>query len=1661
AGMATGEGAYEGAQRAPVPAAEGVGVVLLERLSDARRNNHRVYAVLRGTAVNQDGASNGLTAPNGPSQQRVITQALEDARLRARDVDAVEGHGTGTTLGDPIEIDALQAVYGQDRPAGRPLRLGSLKSNIGHSQAAAGIGGLIKMVQALRHQVLPRTLHVDRPTDKANWSGGGVRLLTEARPWPRTGDRARRAGVSAFGVGGTNAHVIVEEAPEEARPGPVPEPTGPTGPTGPVPWLLSAKSPAALRAQAERLHKELTARGELAPVRVGAALALTRARFEHRAAVTGSTLDELLSGLRALVRGESDDTTRGTSDSGGTARTTRTARTTIGQARTGRTVFVFPGQGSQWLGMGRELAAAHPVFAAELKACADALAPHTDWSLDDVLRGAPDAPPLDRVDVVQPALFAVMVSLAALWRHHGVHPDAVIGHSQGEIAAAYVAGGLSLEDAARIVALRSREIAAMAGGGGMVSVTATPERLRPILEPLAERISVAAVNGPASTVVSGDSDALAELLEACARDDIWARRIPVDYASHSPHVEQLRERLTEVLAPVAPRTGAIRFHSTVTAAEFDTAGLDAGYWHRNLRRPVRFEETVRGLLDSGCTAFVEISPHPVLTVAVEQIVEQIPAALVGPGGVPPAVIGSLERGDDVRRFTAALAEADTRGVPVAWDTVFDAADARGVELPTYPFQTRRYWPAPRPDTGIGTGSGLRPTGHPLLTAQTELADGEGRLFTGRLDRQTHAWLDDHAVYGTVLVPGTAFVDLAALAAAHTGCGTVEELTLQEPLALGAEDRVDVQLTVRAMGEGGRYGFSVHSRPAEDGDPQAAHDGQWTCHATGSLAPAPTVQTSPQPSPVNAPFPYASWPPPESTPLDLGGLYDRLGERGFGYGPGFRGLRAAWRHGDSVLAEVELPETVDRAGFGIHPALLDAAFHARLTELTGPRGGPDTAWLPFTWSGVRLAQSGSTRLRVRLSTLGEGTFRMTATDERGTPVVSVDSVVARPVDPSALASARTVGDSLYRLEWTAVPDPAAAAAPSTWAVLGGDGHGLPDAKTHQGLPDAKTYPDLIALTQALDAGAPVPDAVLVPGPAAGGVLDAETIRARARQDLELLRSWLADERLAAARLVFLSRWTVATEADAVADPAMAPLWGLVRSAQSEHPGRFVLVDLENSGTELLPAALATGEPQLAVRDGVLYAPRLVRARDAGGGPLAFDPDGTVLITGGTSGIGSWTARHLVATHGARHLLLVSRQGRAAAGAAELERELTALGAEITVAACDAADPEEMKALLESVPAAHPLTAVIHSAGVLDDGLIESLTPERLDRVLRPKVDAALLLHRLTEDLPLSSFVLYSSVAGTFGGPAQGNYAAANTFLDTLAQWRRAQGLPAVSLAWGLWEQESDMTRHLGGADVARLGRSGLAPLATEEGLRLFDAVHGAGPALLVPARLDLGMLRAQARESTLPAVLRSLVPAAGPAQAPGEDLAARLTALDEEQREALLLETVLAKAATVLGFESADAVDPGLPFKDLGLDSLGAVRLRNLLSRATGLALPSTLVFSHPTAADLSGHLRSLLPSSGLPSRDPDREDVRTAADDVRTTAGVLAELDRIAAQLPSIAEAESAESADIGERLRSLLALLGDDGTGPGAGTDGLADRIGSATAEEVFDLIDNDLGVR
>ncbi|SBT43754.1 type I polyketide synthase [Micromonospora auratinigra] len=1443
---------------------EGAGLLLLERLSDARANGHQVLAVIRGSATNQDGASNGLTAPNGPSQQRVIRQALASAGgIPATEVDAVEAHGTGTTLGDPIEAQALIATYGQGRPEDRPLWLGSIKSNIGHTQGAAGVAGVIKMVLAMRHGLLPQTLHADEPSPQVDWSAGAVRLLQEPQPWPER-DRPRRAGVSSFGISGTNAHVIVEQAP------PV-EPVAEETPTPAVlPWVLSAKTEEALRAQAAQLGAAART-GVAAPGALAYALAKGRAALERRAVVVGDVAD-LLTGTDALAAGAPVPA--------------------LLQGGAG-TVFVFPGQGSQWVGMAVELLGSSPVFAERIGESGAALSEFVDWRLSDVLRGVEGAPSLDRVDVVQPVLWAVMVSLAGLWRAYGVEPDAVIGHSQGEIAAAVVAGGLSLRDGAAVVALRSLAIAEdLAGRGAMASVGLPEAQAAQRLAGYAGRVSLATVNGTSSVVVSGDPDAVDDLVATLAAEGVRAKRVNVDYASHSAQVELIEQRLAQVLADLTPRASTVPFWSTVTGQVLDTTGLDAAYWYANLRQTVRFEQTTRHLLDAGMRVFLECSAHPVLTMGVEETAAD--------AGVEIAAIGSLRRDEGgLRRWLTSLGEAFTRGVPVDWAPALPARPRGEVPLPTYPFQRRRYWLDATGGAADLASAGLGSAGHPLWGAAVSMAESGEVLYTGRLCLDAHPWLADHAVNGTVLLPGTGFVELVLHAGDHVGLGHLEELTLHAPLLLPGQGAVQVQLLLGAD-DAGRRAVTVHSRPE--------HTEGWTRHATGTLTAATGA----------AGFDLVAWPPSGAVPVPTAGLYDELISQGYEYGPVFQGVQAAWRLGDEVYAEVALPEEAqgDAARFGLHPALLDAALQA--VGIGEPVAAGRPPYLPFAWTDVTLHATGATALRVKVTAAGPEAATLHLADPTGTPVAVVGSLISRPVQLTAATA--TDGD-LYRVDWTAVPT---GTATESWGYLEGLGLG-------------------------------VPDVVLAPVTPAGDADPATAARATAGETLAMLQSWLADPDQAAARLVVVTHGAV----DGGTDLTQAPVWGLVRAAQAEHPGQFVLVDAApETPVEEILAAVGTGEPELSLRDGQVRVPRLARAT---GAPAAWPGAGTVLVTGGTGVLGALVARHLVGTHGVRDLVLTSRRGLDAPGAAELRDELTGLGATVTVAACDMADRDAVAALLDGLP---DLAAVVHTTGVLDDGLLAGLTPAQLDTVWRAKADPAWHLHELTRDRDLAAFVLFSSAAGTVDGAGQGNYAAANVFLDALAAHRRSLGLPAVALAWGFWEQRSGMTAHLDETDVARMARSGVLPLSSAQGLALLDAAVGADEALLVPIRLDTAALRAQGQ--ALPALFRGLIrlparrAAGGGAPATGSGLHRQLAALAADDQHRVLLDLVRANVAAVLGHDSPTAVEPARAFKELGFDSLAAVELRNRLNTATGLRLPATLVFDYPNPTALAGHLHEAI-----------------------------------------------------------------------------------------------------
>ncbi|MFD5317157.1 type I polyketide synthase [Streptomyces sp. NPDC127098] len=1385
---------------------EGVGLLLVERLSDARRNGHRVLAVVRGSAINQDGASNGLTAPNGPSQQRVIREALADAGLTTADVDVVEAHGTGTTLGDPIEAGALLATYGEGRPVERPLLLGSLKSNIGHTQAAAGVAGVIKMVLAMRHGVVPGTLHVDEPTPHVDWSSGAVEVVTANTPWSEA-ERPRRAGVSAFGISGTNAHVILEQPPAIADPTPGEQDSSPA-PRGAMPWLLSARDDAALRAYARTMLDRLAGETGTDPAAIGRALAQTRTAHEHRAVVLGGELGEFRAGLAALAAGkEADNLVTGTS--GG---------------QPGGTVFVFPGQGAQWARMGVELSATSTVFAEHLAACADALRPYTGWELLDVLTEADGAPPLDRVDVVQPALFAVMVSLARLWESLGITPDAVVGHSQGEIAAAHIAGVLTLEDAALVVARRSKALTALAGSGGMVSLPLDRDRAAELLVPWAGRLTVATVNGPGSTVAAGEATAVEELLAHCADRGIGARRIPVDYASHSPWVDAVRDELLAQLATVRPRTPEIPFHSTVAGLSGgplpEGTALDHAYWFENLREPVEFESATRGLLAAGHTLFVEVSPHPVLVPAMRETVEAHGA------DDRVAVVGTLRRGEGERRLLTSLGTAVAHGSTPDWPAVLGVGPADPAELPTYPFQRRRYWLDP-----AGTaGAAPDPAPDPAQAAEREF-------------------------WGVVLQE-----DPTTLAG-----------------MLGLADPGALTPLVPALASWRRRGVD---RSRID---------SWRYRE--------------------------SWEP-----------YTELG----------RGDAAGVPSGTWLLL---IP-----AGHAEHPWVnaVTAALEARGAEP-----------LPIVLDpAIPEHQTLAEPLRAAVTAAGR-------------PPAGILSLLALDEGPHPVKPTLPVGPTL-NLAVIRILEEAGATVPVWCATFGG-----------------------------VDAGQ-------------GGT-----------------------------RL----------------SPTQAMIWGAGRSIALENPEVWSgLVDLPASPEDTVIAQLSAvlgqhdAEDQIALRPAGALVRRLVRA------PLTTAPAdtewrqrGTTLITGGTGGLGAGVARRLAA-RGAEHLLLVSRRGPQAEGAAELAAELRALGSRVTLAACDIADRDALARLLAEVPADLPVRAVVHTAAVSVYRPVAESTLDDVDQVLVAKVRGAVNLDRLLADAPLDAFVLFSSATGTWGGAGLAAYAAGNAFLDALAARRRADGLPATAIAWGTWGGSG-----LGADERTRafMNRTGVHSMPPEQAIDALELAMAVGESGLTVVDVDWDAF-ARSYAAVRPAPLLSGIPEARRAMTPAGEAGAdddgprgtafveRLAGLPAAEQHAALLDLVRAEVAAVLGHDSPKEVAADRPFQDLGFDSMTSLSLRVRLRVATGLRLPATLVFDHPTADALAGWLRQEI----LGAQAPDEP-------------SVFGQLDQLEAALAKV-EDPVALRAQVTSRLSQLLDTWRE--LSVGAPADGA--RLSQASDEELFQMLDDEFGI-
>jgi|GEM_PF-170348 len=1855
---------------------EGAAVVVLKRLSDAQRDGDPILAVLRGTAVNHAGHSASLTTPSGPAQQRVIRKALAASNLEPGDIDYLEAHGTATKLGDPIEATALAAVFEGTHSPDRPLWVGSVKSNIGHTQAAAGLAGVIKTVLAMQHNELPRTLHVDEPTPTIDWNAAGMALVREQQSWLPNG-RPRRAGVSSFGIGGTNAHVIVEEAPVVSAA----KPEAAVSPPSSLPFVLSASTASALRAQAEKLHAHL-ANSEDRLVDVACSLATTRTHFRKRQVLFADDKATLLKSLASFAQG-------GKTPAGA-------VRTPESGADECRLTLLFTGQGSQLSGMGRKLYDSSPVFKNALDDIAAGFTalPHPLLEVMWAEAGSDKAALLHRTDFTQPALFALEVALWRLWESWGVKPDLLLGHSIGELAAAHVAGVFDLANACRLVAARGSLMQALPSGGAMGSIEASGEEVTAALQALgvADHVSIAGLNAPQQTVVSGDAAEVEKVLDYFARQQRKTKALQVSHAFHSHRMDGMLAQFRAVAETIKYTPPKLPLVSSLTGEPAKASEITgAEYWVRQARDAVRFNAGVRTLYARGANTFLELGPQPVLS--------GMGAACLADDG-PVSWLASLSFGkDDVAVMQKSLAQLHVLGAAVDWRGFFAPLGGERVALPTYAFQRERYWLEPQHKNAVAAG--LTDTHHRLLGGRIEVASNNSTMFTTRIASDDPEWLTEHQMLGAVLMPGTGFIEAmrAAGKALDKGVLALSDLIILAPLVLPADVPVCIQVTLDASSDGA-HPVRVYSAPQSDGE-----DGAWQLHAEAKLVPAEATNGA-----------SVALPPPDADIVDVSAFYDGLADLGYGYGPSFRGLTAAWQREGEVWAQALLAESAAASAtdYGLHPGLLDSALHALLLTLRLQDPESDDAYMPFEAERLSFWRDGLSELWVKVTDFEKGDDEFWASvdfyDAQGDCVGRLDKLHARRIDRAALRRMTSAGVDRFhfKVAWHAV-EAHDAAISGTWGLLCmGEVAWAEDVRTSL----AATGVAIVDIAQLSEAEW-LDGVICLWGCGADVIGGARALAVLALEQLQSLA--LAEFRKP---VVWVTRRAVgAGSHDAVSDLAASPLWGLMRSARSEHPEltlRSVDIGEESADLDALASALAIGgEPECALRGGEILAPRLERASAGadlvlpvdrswrlelaargqlerpfivapiadnapaageirasvmaagvnfldllntlgmveiralglefaglvtavgagvhnikpgdrvmgwtGGsafasevitdarhvvpipGTLSFEeaatipmsfltawyglhvlgamkpgekvlihaaaggvgmaavqlaqlagaevygtassskwpalrqlglddahiassrsvdfaesfgnapsgkgfdivlnsltrefvdaglalldkggrflelgkidlrepswidahhpgvtyrpynlpdagadligemlvavaalfaqgklkplplktflmdaaadamrwmsqakhvgkivlvsaprggviqPDGAVLITGGVGGLGRYVAKWLATRHGVKHLVLTSRSGMHAPEAKAFADELAALGAAVTVAACDAADARALSGVIADITKERPLRGVIHAAGVLADGVLTELTAEQFGTVFAPKVDGAWHLHKLTQDLELDLFVLFSSISGVIGTPGQANYAAANAFLDALAHHRRAQGLPATSIAWGGWEGQG-MAARLSDADRARLSRRGMNTLAPDDALELLEAALVAGAPSAVAAALDLAKLRrASNQQEEIPALFRSLLATSSQARAQaavgGANLRKLLNETAPDQQEAVVLASIRGEVAKALEFASPDDVDVDLPLQDIGVDSLTAVVLRNQLREMTGMSLSAKVAFDHPNLRALAQFIWTKIRESDATGAGPDR-DVTTVPDHVAAT----------------------------------------------------------------------------
>ena len=1571
---------------------EGAGLVVLKPLSRALADGDPIYAVIRGSAVNQDGRSNGLMAPNPLAQEAVLREAYGRAGVSPGQVQYVEAHGTGTFLGDPIEAKALGTVLGLDRPPGQPCAVGSVKTNLGHLEAAAGVAGLIKVALALNHLEVPPSLHFQEPNPYIPFDEVCLRVQTTLGPWPTRSGPAL-AGVSSFGFGGTNAHVVLEEAPHSDL-GMQNGEWKINNPECAHLLPLSARSPEALHALAQEYQNSLAAPESTVALRdICYSASVRRSHHDYRLAVTGHSPEQLSEVLGAFLRGEAHpDLSSGPKVSG----------------RRRKLVFVFPGQGSQWFGMGRKLLEQEAVFREILERCDLVMRPYGDWSLLADLTATDAAQSrLNEIDIIQPALFAIQVALAGLWRSWGIEPQAVVGHSMGEVAAAYVAGALSLDDAARVICRRSRLVKRTIGQGLMAAVELSMEAARRVLVGYEDRVSIAVSNGPTSTVLSGDPAALEAIVDQLQRQDIFGRMVKVHFASHSPQMDPLRAELLQALEGLKPRRASVPIYSTVNGNVSDGLDFEAPYWARNLREPVLFSTAVQQLLEDGHDIFLEISAHPILLSSIQQGFHHL--------GHEGAVLPSLRREEEERAvMLGSLGMLYTLGYPVDWSRIYPAG-GRCVRLPLYPWQRERCWL----ETAAGDTdshweqTARRPMGkHPLLGWHFKSADPAGRHFWEvTLDKSTLPYLYDHRIQGVAVLSASAYLEMA-LAATVEVFGeqsfVLKDVEFDRALFL-PESGTQTMQVILSPGADGAASFHIYSRPGE----QAGKS--WTLHAQGKACP----QQDNSASPVLGRETLAELQTRSSENVSGQDYYLRLRESGIGYGPFFQSIAQLWRNNGDVLGEVRVPDgpKAEFNAYQLHPAILDACLQimgvAVAAEAT--ENGKQSIFMPARIDQFRVCGRPGLHLwsdaHVQERNAGAVTGEVRLLDEARRVAVEIQGLRFEYLgDHTQSLTEKDADDWLYELQWQPkerteeqiAAELSSAANRGSWLIFtdsGGVGNALAallEAKGQRSIliPRGDAYErtdgehfrirpeqpeDLRRLFEAaLVSEQPVCRGIVhlwsldVPRPEETTVASLNAAQTLGCGSVLLLVQELA--RMEARDLPRL--WLVTRGAQAAGEEpaplavAQSPLWGLGRVIAQEHTTLWGgLVDLEPTASlrdataQQLWAEISTpdGEDQLAFRQGRRYVARLVRKRRSATveHSLRWRPDGSYLISGGLGDLGLFVARWMV-EQGARRLILLGRTtlpprsnwssvetGSRLAHQIAAIRELEAFGASVHLASVDVADEAQLRGFLDEFRCEGwpPIRGVVHAAGVIQDGLLVQLDAAQLNTVLRPKMMGGWLLHRLLKDPPLDFFVLFSSAGSLLGQPGQGNYAAANAFLDALAHHRKARGQPAMSINWGAWGDLGFADTPGGRRLAARLALLGITSMAAEQALEVLKRLLGQGSIQVVAVPVDWRQYRESFPAGSEPPLLSQLareeaeVP--GQAEGPGEKsglTSAALLAAEPGERHQLLQSYLSVQVARVLGL-AASKLDLQQPLSNLGLDSLMAVELRNRIAVDLGVKVP--------------------------------------------------------------------------------------------------------------------------